>query len=868
MRALGALAASALAVAACAGGGGSGDASTSGAPTVPLRSLGVHFNPETGLLVLTGGAVTTTPGQYPDVQIAFANVGPIALAEIPGTCRGTFTGGEVVDASSLTTKLQYRPVMGGAPLLRELTLKWAPSTLTLSDCGALDGTHAGQAARFAGAPGPLDLADDGRIWEVIPVVPSAVTGVPPSLPVRLPAQLVASADYEADGTWIVGDGGVAAPAAGSGGESGGASDRGAGGVSDAVALEPSAVVVAGVGTTKTAKYLGIRAGMEGARDQRPAIGVPRVLVAKGSASICRAEGEVVHLEARGDCDVILELGAERRGVRIEARPLLSRTEVDRPGSNLLDIKPLYITFKDGVDDRHDTGGLVASMVTGMVDFFAEQHPGFELRLDTYEGLPDIQHVRLPLTREQFLAEWTTTYGPLPRYLRAAGFDLNVDSKGEMVTDYASTRRIYVGIIESVTGGREGFASGHTTADCYAEYLAGGGVIFYARDADDRPCTERYATLRYRGTTDAEYDGSLLRRIYGGTGLRSLPGCEDTFRAYYSNPPEKTDESLVKKNDPVYYPQLGGKSPPWVMDEDHRFYLRITQGPRAGNPCWDIAYSPFWMRMGSRLGQDDAVVGRVTVDRPDDSTLPQVKAYYVLAADSVDDRFDVGGQIARQITTANEWLYANGGKRLRWDTHKGEIDVTFVRLAKTEAELWMEPDAPTRKCRAEPCPTLPTLRALLRERGVLAPEKIAAIFYGGQRTFASHADWIWCGAGGAGVRTMVYPVAELNVMTGGFRCNDMNLFATTPKSSNTIGLATFHEVFHVLGAVAFSGPRNGDGNGHIKGDPTDLMGGSSGTVRLDPGKDDYWRHGSSRYADLYESAFMEPAEPGAVMPPGW
>ena len=77
----------------------------------------------------------------------------------------------------------------------------------------------------------------------------------------------------------------------------------------------------------------------------------------------------------------------------------------------------------------------------------------------------------------------------------------------------------------------------------------------------------------------------------------------------------------------------------------------------------------------------------------------------------------------------------------------------------------------------------------------------------------------------------------------------------------------HEIFHVLGAVGAS--PNSDGNyGHIKNDPTDLMGGSQGTVRLDPGNNDYWRHGQSNYVDLYNSAFMEPAEPNAVMPAGW
>ena len=628
----------------------------------------------------------------------------------------------------------------------------------------------------------------------------------------------------------------------------------------------STTLVSNIGNSKTAKFLGIRSGLPGARTE-----VPVIAVSAPSATVCKVTGEIVEFLGEGNCDLRVAVGTNATGVRVVVKRLLPRTTIDRPGGNVLDIKPLYITFKNGVDDRHDTEGLVATLVTNMADFFAEQHPGFEMRVDTYDGLPDIQFVELPVTREEFLANWNSSYGPLPKYLKQLGFDINVDDLGAMPLSYDATRRIYVGIVESVTGGRQGpgFASGHNSAFCGGEALPGGGVMVYVRDSQNNACTQLHATLRYNGSTDRQYDFANFRRIYGGTGLRSIPGCESIFREHYMKRPDETDEALVKKNDPVYYPQYGGKAPPWVMDEDRRFYLRITNGPRAGNPCWDVAYSPFLMRMGSQVGQDDVVAGRVTADQPDDSTAPQVKAFYVLAADSVDDRYDVGGQIARQITSANEWLFTNGGKRVRWDTYKGQVDVQFVRLKESEAELWMDPADPSKKCRYKQCPTLETLVLAMQAQGFATRGKVTAVFYGGQRTFASQADvqaCAWGGWGRAGYVSM-YLVADMNVMTGGIRCSSMTEYATPTNSVNTVGLAMIHELFHVIGAVAWVGPPNSDGYGHIKNDTTDLMGGSQGIVRLDPGNDDYWRHGRG-YVDAYRSALMEPAEPNAVLPENW
>jgi hypothetical protein len=778
------------------------------------------------------------------------------VTTIPATCSGKFTIGDNGEERPLAaSKVQYRLSTGGAPILRERLLEWSTSDVTLIDCGELSGAHSGDVALFPESPGPRDLAADGRIWEIIPVLPTVITGKQPSLPIRLPAQLTVSSKYSADASWIrdSGDAVMSLPSASSEEQV------------EVTALEPSANIVSNVGNSKSAKFLGIRSGLAGSRES-----IPSLAVAASSSDICRTEGEIVLFDVVGQCDVVVELQGQRRGIRIDVKKLLPRTTLDRPGANVLDIKPVYITFRDGADDARDTDGTIATLATNTLDFFAEQHPGFELRLDTYEGLPDIQHVPLPITREQFLANWTTTYGPIAVYLKKAGLDINMDAQESGgLTNYAATNRIYFGIVESVTGARQGFAKGHETPGCYFE-VGSGLVLFYGRDTNNRACTDRHESFRYRGSLDAEFDSDIARRFITPQNLRANVGCEKEFRSYFELPIEESDNSLAKPNDPIMYRYIAPPQFPLVMDEGRKYYLRIAEGDRVGNPCWDLAYSPYWMRMGSRTGQPDSVAGRITVDRPDDSTQPQVKAYYVLAADSVDDRYDVGGEIAEQITTSNEWLFTNGGKRLRWDTYKGAIDVQFVRLKQTEAELWMEPGNPSKKCRFQQCPSLETLVLAMQEQGFSTKDKITAVFYGGQRTFASHPEVEACAWGGWGKagHVAMYLVADMDPMTGRTRCSDMREFTKPIGATNTVGLVMIHEVFHALGAVAFSGPPNADGDGHIKNDPTDLMGGSQGIVQLDPGNDDYWRHGRTSFVDVFRSAFMDPPEPSAVLPANW
>jgi hypothetical protein len=69
--------------------------------------------------------------------------------------------------------------------------------------------------------------------------------------------------------------------------------------------------------------------------------------------------------------------------------------------------------------------------------------------------------------------------------------------------------------------------------------------------------------------------------------------------------------------------------------------------------------------------------------------------------------------------------------------------------------------------------------------------------------------------------------------------------------------------HVLGGVD-GRALDADRTGHIKNDPTDLMGGSEGTVRLDPRRRNYWSHGRSDIVDISRSEYLVP-EPSSMAP---
>ena len=273
----------------------------------------------------------------------------------------------------------------------------------------------------------------------------------------------------------------------------------------------------------------------------------------------------------------------------------------------------------------------------------------------------------------------------------------------------------------------------------------------------------------------------------------------------------------------------------------------------GGPSADGGANPDARRDGGGPGGPDAAGGRSTVDRPDDSPLPQVQAVYALASDGADRQFDVAGNIARSVDLWNDWLAAEtGGIRLRLDTYQGELDVLFVRLDRTEAEL----AASGIYLRNE-------LEASMNRLGLLENNKMYAMYYDGPSDAA-------CG-GGAFPPSLVGQVGALYLgaeLAGYPPCDDLGLGAQA--FPQYLEFAMIHELFHTLGIVAACAPHN-TLTAHVSDGANDLM--YSGNQpwqpnTLDNNQDDYYNTGSSSCLRLDNSAFLDPQPANPVMPPGW
>ncbi|MBL8922524.1 MAG: hypothetical protein JNJ54_26975 [Myxococcaceae bacterium] len=268
--------------------------------------------------------------------------------------------------------------------------------------------------------------------------------------------------------------------------------------------------------------------------------------------------------------------------------------------------------------------------------------------------------------------------------------------------------------------------------------------------------------------------------------------------------------------------------------------------------------------------------RSTVDRPDDSALPKIRLLYVLPSDAPDESLDVTGRICRSAQAFTGWLGQQlGGPTLRLDTANGELDIGFVRLGKTGAELRGSGNAAD----------VNTGIAYVRERierelramGQVKPDTLYAVFYGGESLYA-------CG-GAAYPPQLIGSVIAMYLKStiGGVACE------ARPWGQPSLALgyydwAMLHDVLHGLGIVPAEAP-NHHSFGHAfdtraARPATDLMYAprsgmndppwaidTDGGLTLDLNRDDYFDHDAG-FVDLRRSAFLEPLPLNAARPPGW
>jgi len=258
--------------------------------------------------------------------------------------------------------------------------------------------------------------------------------------------------------------------------------------------------------------------------------------------------------------------------------------------------------------------------------------------------------------------------------------------------------------------------------------------------------------------------------------------------------------------------------------------------------------------GSPTTGDLCAIGvRTAIDRPDDVEGPQVHVVFARASDHEDRELDLDGSLAGSVAVWNAWLAEQtGGPALRLDTCGGALDVTYLELPQTDAEIAAQD---------------PYIRNLLEDElaaaGGIADNKLYAVYYDGSSTYS-------CG-GGAWPPLIVGRVAALYLrgeVPGHPPC--LRAFAAEGEAPGYFEFSMLHEIIHTLGLVATCAPHTDDA-GHTDDDPKDLL--YSGPKpwypdRLDPGHDDWYEHGDAECPDLARSALLTPTPESPELPVGW
>jgi hypothetical protein len=244
--------------------------------------------------------------------------------------------------------------------------------------------------------------------------------------------------------------------------------------------------------------------------------------------------------------------------------------------------------------------------------------------------------------------------------------------------------------------------------------------------------------------------------------------------------------------------------------------------------------------------------RFMADMPDDFEGNQIHVVYVTPKDGRDRGADFNGQLRNEVIVAQQWLFKEVGRSFKFDTYQGEPDITFVRLSRTEHEIFNLGDGQSNV----------TLQLELDLLGFNDPQKLYAVYFdGGFRNGE-------CGGNGG-----VGGIA-LTIMGGRMDC-----FLNFSPQANGSGQmrqgshasVMMHEVIHALDFVARCAPDHDDPHpGHLQTISDDLMAfdGSGFTFyRLDKNRSEYYGHNIANCVDLEDSALWQDAPTDADPIPG-
>jgi hypothetical protein len=245
--------------------------------------------------------------------------------------------------------------------------------------------------------------------------------------------------------------------------------------------------------------------------------------------------------------------------------------------------------------------------------------------------------------------------------------------------------------------------------------------------------------------------------------------------------------------------------------------------------------------------------RSTTDRPDDVSGYQVHVMYVVPSDGTDRQYDTNGVLDISVASFEQWMsLQTGGRQFRLDTYQGALDITFFRLAETDAQVASHGAFVREQIQAE-----------LNAAGFNNPKKLYAVYYDGTSTFS-------CG-GSAWPPTITGDVTVLYLKGayGSVHCSD-NAFTSSVNSPGIQEFSMLQEIFQTLGAAAVCAPHEIQ-NGKVSDSNTDILYAGSlpwRTSKIDVGNDDYFDTHNPKCLDVAESVFIDPLPAQAVPPPAW
>lgn len=82
----------------------------------------------------------------------------------------------------------------------------------------------------------------------------------------------------------------------------------------------------------------------------------------------------------------------------------------------------------------------------------------------------------------------------------------------------------------------------------------------------------------------------------------------------------------------------------------------------------------------------ALPSRSLIDRTDDVLGPQIHLIYLIAKDVQDQNWDTSGQIKKWVDQSQDWFSSAGGKKFRYDTFSGDLDISFLKSQLSLSEM--------------------------------------------------------------------------------------------------------------------------------------------------------------------------------------